>query len=474
MVNMRNFKFYYVVILVFVFIVCIFSNYYVSFKYNKRYHQHIEDNFNYECPDDEVFCTHLPIVSISTNDLVIPDGVFAGDKINASITIYDKTKEVNKITDSPISKNNILIGYRGNSSIDFDKHQYSIQFINDKGLYQDVSVLGMDSDNHWILNGPFLDKTQIRNYVAYNISGEIMGKVPDVRFCEVFLNDEYQGLYVMTESISRNLTGITNYKPRWSNGLTSYIIRADRYDENSVMLNNFGLYTGSIIKGNGINVIYPSEAELDSGLVETIEEDFSRFEHSLYSFDYKEYSKYIDVDSFVDYMIINEYFRNADAGTHSTYLYKDVRGKITMGPVWDFNNSVDNYFEEVYPTSGFIFQEKTWYEMLVRDPKFIEKVIKRYRELRKTILNNDYIQGYIDDVLLYIKPAVVRNFEVWGYTFGENFVELKPIERNYRSYEDAVFQYKNYLEERGKWLDNNIDSLYQYSHFSVNKKYNME
>ena len=173
-------------------------------------------------------------------------------------------------------------------------------------------------------------------------------------------------------------------------------------------------------------------------------------------------------------MIINEYFRNADAGTHSTYLYKDVRGKITMGPVWDFNNSVDNYFEEVYPISGFIFQEKTWYEMLVRDPKFIEKVIKRYRELRKTILNNDYIQGYIDDVLLYIKPAVVRNFEVWGYTFGENFVELKPIERNYRSYEDAVFQYKNYLEERGIWLDNNIDSLYQYSHFSVNKKYNME
>ena len=474
MVNMRNYKFYYVVILVFVFIVCIFSNYYVSFKYNKRYHQHLEDNFNYVCPDDEVFCTHLPIVSISTNDLVIPDGVFAGDKINASITIYDKTKEVNRITDKPISKNNILIGYRGNSSIDFDKHQYSIQFVNDKGLYQDVSVLGMDSDNHWILNGPFLDKTQIRNYVAYNISGEIMGKVPDVRFCEVFLNDEYQGLYVMTESISRNLTGITSYKPRWSNGLTSYIIRADRYDENSVMLNNFGLYTGSIIKGNGINVIYPSEAELDSGLVKTIEEDFSRFEHSLYSFDYKEYSKYIDVDSFVDYMIINEYFRNADAGTHSTYLYKDVRGKITMGPVWDFNNSVDNYFEEVYPTSGFIFQEKTWYEMLVRDPKFIEKIIKRYRELRKTILNNDYIQGYIDDVLLYIKPAVVRNFEVWGYTFDETFVELKPIERNYRSYEDAVFQYKNYLEERGIWLDNNIDSLYQYSHFSVNKKYNME
>lgn len=471
---MRNYKKIYIIVLFIVFVFCAFSSYYVGHKFNHRFHQHIEDNVYNDCLDEDVFCSHLPIVSIDTYNLVIPDGVTAGEKINASINFYDNTVGSNKLNDNPTLSKNILIGYRGNSSIDFDKHQYSIQMLNDKGLYQDVSVLGMEADNHWILNGPFLDKTQIRNYVAYNISGEIMNKVPDVRFCELFLNNNYQGLYIMVESISRNLVGVTNYKPRWSNGLTSYIIRADRYDDNAVMLNNYGLYTGRIIKGNGINIIYPSRIELNSSLVRTIEKDFSTFEHSLYSYDYKEYSKYIDVDSFVDYLIINEYFRNADAGTHSTYLYKDVRGKITMGPVWDFNNSVDNYFEEIYSPEGFIFHQKTWYEMLIKDPKFVKKIVKRYEELRKTYLNDEYIQDYIDDVLEYIAPAVERNFEIWGYTFDESFIELKPIERNYRSYEDAVYQYKTYLKERGIWLDNNIETLYQYSHPSVNKNYNME
>ena len=471
---MRNYKRYYIVTLLIVFIICIFSNYYIGLRYQQRYHQHKQDNIVSNCTSNEEFCTDLPIVYIDTNELAIPDLELAGEKINATISIFDNQNISNRLTDNPTLIKNIQIGYRGNSSLDFDKHQYSIQILNDKGLYQDVSILGMDADNHWVLNGPFLDKTQIRNYVAYNISGEIMDKVPDVRFCEVFLNNQYQGLYLMTESITRNLVDITNYKPRWSNGLTSYVIRADRYDETTIMLNNYGLYTGKIIKGNGINVIYPSEKELTDELIKTIEKDFSQFEHALYSYDYKEYSKYIDVDSFVDYMIINEFFRNSDAGTHSKYLYKDVRGKITMGPVWDFNNSVDNYFEEVYPTNGFIFYEKTWYEMLMKDPKFTEKVISRYKELRKTYLSNDYIQNYIDETLEYIKPAVNRNFEVWGYTFDETFIELKPIERNYHSYEEAVTQYKTYLEQRGIWMDNNIETLYQYSHPSVNKNYNME
>lgn len=55
-------------------------------------------------------------------------------------------------------------------------------------------------------------------------------------------------------------------------------------------------------------------------------------------------------------MIINEFFKNSDAGTHSTYLYKDIRGKITMGPIWDFNNAMNNYVEEIYGYDEFCFK----------------------------------------------------------------------------------------------------------------------
>ena len=63
-------------------------------------------------------------------------------------------------------------------------------------------MLGMDAFDEWALHGPYLDKTLIRNYMWYNLAGEIMDYAPNVRFCEVLLNGVYQGLYVMTETVS--------------------------------------------------------------------------------------------------------------------------------------------------------------------------------------------------------------------------------------------------------------------------------
>ena len=232
-------------------------------------------------------------------------------------------------------------------------------------------------------------------------------------------------------------------------------------------------YTNKLVKNNELNVVYPSDEIINDNLLKCIEDDFSKFEKALYSYDYKKYSEYINVDSFVDYMIINEFFKNSDAGTHSTYLYKDVRGKITMGPVWDFNNSANNYVQEVYSAENFMFQDKTWYDMLLRNPKFTSKVIKRYKKLRKGVLSDKYIQNYIDTTVKYLDNSIDRNFDVWGYTFTDKNLKnmLKPDDRNYRSYNQALKQYKKYLHDRGIWLDENIDSLKQFSHYSVNKIY---
>ena len=108
--------------------------------------------------------------------------------------------------------------------------------------------------------------------------------------------------------------------------ISSYIVCADRESVNDVQyLDNFTSYA---LRINGkLEVKYPGASRITPELTEYISRDFSRFEKALYSFDYDTarygYQNYIDVDSFVDYFIINEVTQNTDAGLYSTYFYKD-------------------------------------------------------------------------------------------------------------------------------------------------------
>ena len=110
--------------------------------------------------------------------------------------------------------------------------------------------------------------------------------------------------------------------------------------------------------------------------------------------------------------------------------------------------------------------------MLMKDEKFVEEIIDRYHELRKTFLSKDYLNSYIDETIEYLGDAVQRNFEKWGYTFEEEYDLLKPTERNPRNYEEAKTLLKKAIKQRGDWLDKNIHTLSQYAAESKVKKYN--
>ena len=194
----------------------------------------------------------------------------------------------------------------------------------------------------------------------------------------------------------------------------------------------------------------------------------------MYSFDYDThnygYFYDINVSSFVDYFIINEFTTNYDAGWLSTYVYKDIGGKYNM-VIWDFNSACDNYSDSVLNPMHFEMQYNIWYYMLTKDENFTDEIINRYRELRETYLSEDYLYNYIDKTVAYLGDAIDRNFEVWGYTF-EEFFPLEPDERNPKNYEEAVQQIKDFIHVRGEWMDENIEILRQYSHESKNKKFN--
>ena len=121
----------------------------------------------------------------------------------------------------------------------------------------------------------------------------------------------------------------------------------------------------------------------------------------------------------------------------------------------------------------FCLQDGLWYDMLFKDEEFVEKVISRYYELEKQYLNEEYMNSYIDSVIEYLGPAIDRNFEKWGHTFLPEWDDrLYNYQRNIHSYDEAVNQLKDYIKNRCEWMNENIDSLRQYSAESKVKNYN--
>lgn len=455
-----------------------------------RYHQHIEAGRKENCNHvDNIFCTHLPLVEINTNGVQIPgkalkenamtvgyttaaDGT---DRIYAQMEVTNNEKTNNHTNDIPTVASRIEIHVRGNSSRSFDKSSYRINLITEEGTNNRQSLAGMDAHHEWALHGPFLDKTLLRNYMWYNIGGAIMDYAPNVRFCELMLNGEYEGVYVLTEIITAGKDGsrLNLSVDKKDNTFTGYLLLLDRPD--GIEYNHLPSFTSYTLRTQmKLEVAYPGASNLTPELRDSIKRDFSAFEKALYSFDFDNntygYDDYIDVQSFVDYFLINELTCNYDAGWLSTYIYKDVNGKFRMC-LWDFNSACDAYQESKMYPSHFEMQNSLWYVMLIKDKNFTDKIVSRYHELRNTYFDEEYLNIYMDDIIEYLGPAIERNYEKWGYSFDQEYDMLKPSERNPRSYKQAVNQMKEFLHERIEWMDENIDTIKQYSAKSKIRKY---
>ena len=469
---------------------------------NNRVHQHEvarQPDEGCDCEGNEL-CTHLPLIIIDTGGQEIPgeplsdDGLtldqggdidyeynnvtLAADgskTIRCQVSVIDGDDSNHHLTDTPTMELSAQIRIRGNTSRFFDKKGYLLNLTKEDGVTnREESMLGMAPHHEWALHGPFLDKSLMRNYMWYNIAGEIMDYAPNVRFCEVVLNGEYQGLYVLVETITNGEDSRLNMSLQEDGAsAVSYVLRLDRGSSNPIKnIDTFTMY--ALRNRNVMDIVYPGASNLTPDRISYIEQEFSDFEKILYSYDYdtEPYAwwNYADIDSFVDYFIINEFTCNYDVGSRSTYIYKDLRDKYRMC-IWDMNASCDNFHLSQVSPQGFQMQNITWFYMLAKDEHFVERVIQRYRELRTTYLSDQYLNDYIDAVIEYLGPAIERNFQVWGYTF-EDYRPLEPDRRNPDNYEAAVDQLRTFLSERGAWMDENIEILLQYCHESKIKKFN--
>ncbi|MDR3767517.1 MAG: CotH kinase family protein, partial [Butyricicoccus sp.] len=339
-----------------------------------RYHQHLSAALPAEectCEGTEL-CTHLPIIRIDTGGQYIP-GEIIRDPENEEIvlgytTAADGAEDIlitietvegeglwHHASDEADQSSLARFRIRGNSSRNFHKKSYRVKLVADEtGLKnEELPLLGMNPDNDWALHGPFLDKTLLRNYMWMNISAEIMGYAPNVRFCEVLLDGEYQGVYLLMETIKEDEYRVDLSDFEAGAGSYSYLLETDGMTQDDILSSggteavaeSYTLYTHQMefdeMSTTMFCIRYPQAEVLTEDVLDYIQRDISRVERGLYSSDMVtgryDYARELNVDSFVDYYILQEFLAVNDAFSRSTFLYRDIRGKLNIGPVWDYN-----------------------------------------------------------------------------------------------------------------------------------------
>ena len=259
---------------------------------------------------DESFETHLPLVVIDLQGNTIPN-VYAfsrdGTKrtyskeglenpnpwASMTIQIIDNENHQNHLTDEPAVENNGLIKLRGMTSRGFEKKQYGIKLMDGENELE-LSVLGMEADEDWVLSNSLLDLSGIRNYMAMNIGRQLFPYTSEVRFCEVVFKDgneyTYQGLYLFEESI-KQAEGRVNIADYEEDAVSpSYIVCRDRYDETQLTLSTWASDNGLCY--GYFTVKCPKEELLTEEAVNRMEAELSRIEYCLYGEDGKNFLMY--------------------------------------------------------------------------------------------------------------------------------------------------------------------------------------
>ena len=407
--------------------------------------------------------SNLPIVVINTNG----QAIINDPRISCDMGIIDNgSGSINSITDSFNDYDGkISIEYRGSSSLQFPKKQFALETQDSVGNNNNISLLGMPVENDWILSAPYSDKSLMRNFLTYNLGRKMGHYSPRTVFCELVINGDYQGVYILMEKIKRDDDRVDIAKLDTNDlagdSLTGgYILKIDKFsgDSTDQWLSNFpGIAGGPVY----IQYHYPKVSAL-------LQQQLDYIKHYVHSFEYAlngsyftntsiGYAKYIDVNSFIDFYIANEFSGNIDAYRFSTYIYKDRStngGKLVMGPLWDYNLAYGNvnYGSMSGGTNGWVQGKITWFDRLLQDTTYQNKLKCRWEYLRDRSFHQDSLFTFIDSVALYLDDAKQRNFQKWPilgtYVWPNYYVG--------NTYQDELNFFKTWIGDRLIWIDNNI------------------
>lgn len=421
----------------------------------------------------------MPIVKIQTSKKIQDE-----PKVAASMQIV--------LNDSVLFNSKIGIEYRGAvSQMFYEKKSYGVEIWDEKNNNISKSLLGLPSDNDWILHGPYADKSLIRNVLAYQISNSIGRYAPRTKFVELEINGDFKGLYVLMEKIKRGKerVNVEKLSPKTAS-LDSisggYIIKLDKtvgsgysdqgdYNDSNSFPSLFN-QSGKPTKRTKTHFLYdyPKSKQISDIQKTYIKTYVQSFEKALASANFSDentgFRAFIDEDSFIDFFLLTELLQNFDGFRISTYLQKDRGEKLKMGPVWDFDlslgsrgfchnmNDDKNYWIHKYNNycGGDSWIVPFWWSRLLQDENFATKLNIRWQELRKKEFSDKTLIEMIEGHQTYLKKtkAIERNFHRWDILEKE----IEPNETK-GSHEEEIERIKNWLVKRTAWMDQEIPKL---------------
>jgi len=416
-----------------------------------------------EVPDED----KLPHFLITTNGIPIADE----PKIDAEMIISEKGSVVH----------NAMIGIeiRGSSSQMFPKKSYGFETRDAENNDIDISLLGLPEEEDWILYAPYSDKSLVRNILIYDLSRDMNRYASRSQLVEVSINGDYRGVYVFMEKLKRDkeridINTLKDDENSGENLTGGYILKIDKgFDEQNSFISQWGSSIGSESLEIRFIYTYPKSTKITPEQKEYITTYINDFETVLASDGFMDpvsgYSAFIDVDSFVDFFILNELSNNVDGYRISTYMHKDKNEKLKMGPIWDFNLAFGNadYCSGGEPNVwAYKFNERCpedslsvpfWWGRLLEDPNFVALLKERWSSLRGSTLSTANVRakvdGYID--VLDKSGALKTNFETWNilgtYVWPNNYIG--------RTYTEDTDYLKGWISNRMVWMDGAINAL---------------
>jgi len=409
---------------------------------------------------------HLGVLLLDTFGQSIPDD----DKIDAWLEVV--REHDNSLTDLDSAGRTwdgpVGVEIHGSSATGFAKLSYRIEFRDDSGEDLDYPLLGMASASDFTLHGPYSDKTLIRNALAYRLGNAIAEDTdewqPGTRFAELFINEGYAGVYVVTERVMRDedrldlpVLPASSAEGDITGG---YIFKVDGC-RGDCFTTAYGTY---------IDYVYPRYAAITSEQDSYLRSYLDSFEAALYADNWADpatgYPTWMATDSFIDHFIINELSLNVDAYRLSGYLYKEADadgGLLHAGPLWDFNLAFGNVnYCECYITDGWIYDGLVscggssyipfWWQRLLQDPNYTAQLRCRWEELRDDELSDARIEDHIRELAEEVAGVEPRDHTHWQnlgvYVWPNYYIGV--------SWEDELDYLTGWTLEHARWLDSNM------------------
>ena len=395
------------------------------------------------------FNSDVPVILLDTEGARIS----ATSRTQALMHVFDRGEDGRaRISSESDFQGLASLKVRGSSTEGRPKKAYSMEIQDIFGNDRDVSLLKMPEDSDWILYAPYnFDRALMRNAFVYELSNQLGRYAVRTRFCEVYVNTRgraldqrsYVGVYVLMEKIKRGADRVPidrllrkhTESPERTGG---YIFKIDRLDPGD---------TGFSGGGQGLAFVEPKEDEIEPNQRKFVVSFLNAMNRTLRDRDYEklipDYAEFIDEGSWVDFHILNEFTKNPDGFRLSTYMHLPRGGRLTFGPVWDFDRTLgpDDDGRAANPVGWSTVRRFGWWGSIFRNPNFDQAYTDRWQYLRRNVMSVQNMHAIIDRMAAELEESQVRNFRKW------------PLLRSTTAWRSEVKHLKNWVENRAEWMD---------------------